>query len=76
MLPHALFGEPRLGAANTDGAVAEAARADKEAKYSELLHNSRCTLAVVALEVVLVVVVVAVVDVEVDNVVSYRDLSV
>ena len=43
-------GEPRVGAAAEDRAAARAARADKEAKYPELVSSRRCQLVVVALE--------------------------
>ena len=43
-------GEPRAQADWCDGATAEAARADKEAKYPELATGARCRLVVLALE--------------------------
>ena len=43
-------GLARPGAATTDGAVLVRARADKEAKYTELLQGNRCHLVVVGLE--------------------------
>ena len=44
-------GRAKGNAANIDGAICEAARADKEEKYPELLGDGRCTLVVIALEV-------------------------
>ena len=43
-------GLARPGAATTDGAALVRARADKEAKYFELLQGNRCHLVVVGLE--------------------------
>ena len=43
-------GLPTPGAARHDGAALLRARADKERKYTELVHNDRCQLVVVALE--------------------------
>ena len=43
-------GEPKARAAEVGGAVAEAARKDKEAAYPELVLAKRCALVVVALE--------------------------
>ena len=43
-------GLARPAAATTDGAVLVRARADKEAKYFELLQGNRCHLVVVGLE--------------------------
>ena len=43
-------GEPRARAAWRDGAVADAARADKEAAYPELASGCRCRLVVLAIE--------------------------
>ena len=40
----------RPNAAIVDGAVADAARRDKETKYSELVDGQRCHLVVVAIE--------------------------
>ena len=48
--PLSSAGLPRSQAHWRDGAVAEAARADKEDSYPELLRGSRCRLVVVALE--------------------------
>ena len=43
-------GWPRGGSHWCDGVTAEAARADKERKYSEFLRGNRCRLVVLALE--------------------------
>ena len=43
-------GRARPNAATVDGAVADAARRDKETKYSELVDGQRCHLVVVAIE--------------------------
>ena len=43
-------GRARPNAATVDGAVADAARKDKETKYSELVNGQRCHLVVVAIE--------------------------
>ena len=43
-------GEPRPQTHWRDGAAAEDARADKEAKYPEIASGSRCRLVVLALE--------------------------
>ena len=43
-------GLARPGAATTDGAVLVGARADKKAKYTQLLQGNRCHLVVVGLE--------------------------
>ena len=43
-------GQPHPRAASEDAAIANAARADKEAKYPELLAQGRCVLVVLALE--------------------------
>ena len=43
-------GLPTPGAARHDGAALLRARADKERKYTELVHNDKCQLVVVALE--------------------------
>ena len=48
--PVTVQGEPRARAAAEDGAAAFDARADKEAKYAELVRARRCELVVVALE--------------------------
>ena len=48
--PVTTLGEPRARAAVEDGAAAFDARADKEAKYAELVRARRCELIVVALE--------------------------
>ena len=48
--PVSADGEPKGRAAKEDGAVAQAARRDKEATYPELLSSKRCKLVVVALE--------------------------
>ena len=39
-----------MRAAEADGAAAQSARADKEAKYPEIKESNRCQLVVVALE--------------------------
>ena len=43
-------GLPRRNAAHRDGAVLTQARADKEAKYAELVAGNHCFLVVIALE--------------------------
>ena len=43
-------GLPRRNAAHRDGAVLTQARADREAKYVELVAGNRCFLVVIALE--------------------------
>ena len=43
-------GTPRPRAADTDGVVASSARADKEARYPELVAGGRCVLVVLAVE--------------------------
>eukprot|EP00973_Karenia_brevis_P000694 98158-Karenia_brevis.AAC.1 len=48
--PLTALGMAQPMAADVDGAVAEAARRDKEAQYPELAASRRCHLAVVALE--------------------------
>ena len=44
-------GLPQRNAAHIDGAVLTRARADKEAKYAELVGGNQCFLVVVALEI-------------------------